>query len=181
MQPRKHRQKCFKVFSEAAFASLASHLLTLAFVSCVPVLAGREVTEETRLEVEAGLEGVFGGVVLEEVCRWGGMEALSPGGLAVEGEDFLNMETKSNWNKKKSVWEGNRKGWLTLNRIRRCNAEAGVGQETAGTALSLRHRIRQRCRSWGTAEVPRLHQDTVTAEPPPRGCSVSLPPPSTPF
>lgn len=52
------------------------------------------MTEETRLEVEAGLEGVFEGVVLEEVCRWGGMEGLSPGGLAVEGEDFLNMETK---------------------------------------------------------------------------------------
>lgn len=79
---------------QGSFASLTSHFLTLAFVSCVPVLAGRDVTEETRLEVEAGLEGVFEGVVLEEVCRWGGMEGLSPGGLAVEGEDFLNMETK---------------------------------------------------------------------------------------
>lgn len=57
-------------------------------------MAGRDVTEGTRLEVEAGLEGVFKGAVLEEVCRWGGMEGLSPGGLAVEGEDFLNMETK---------------------------------------------------------------------------------------
>lgn len=70
------------------------HLLTLAFLSCVPVLAGRDVTEEARLEVEAGLEGVFKGVVLEEVCRWGGMQGLSPGGLAVQGEQFLNMETK---------------------------------------------------------------------------------------
>lgn len=60
----------------------------LAFVSCVPVLAGRGVT---RLEVDAGLEGGFGGVVLEEVCRWGGMEALSPGGLAMEGEDFFGF------------------------------------------------------------------------------------------
>lgn len=66
----------------------------LAFLSCVPVLAGRDVTEEARLEVEAGLEGVFEGVVLEEVCRWGGMEGLSPGGLAMQGEEFLNMETK---------------------------------------------------------------------------------------
>lgn len=52
------------------------------------------MTEEARLEVEAGLEGVFKGVVLEEVCRWGGMQGLSPGGLAVQGEQFLNMETK---------------------------------------------------------------------------------------
>lgn len=79
---------------QGSSASLASHLLTLALGSCVPVPAGRGVTEETRLEVEAGLEGAFGGVVLEEVCRWGGMEGLAPGGLAVEGEDFLNMETK---------------------------------------------------------------------------------------
>lgn len=76
---------------QGSFASLTSHFLTLAFVSCVPVLAGRGVT---RLEVDAGLEGDFGGAVLEEVCRWGGMEALSLGGLAVEGEDFLHMERK---------------------------------------------------------------------------------------
>lgn len=42
---------------------------------------------EARLEAEAGLEGGFGGAV----CRRGGME---PGGLAGQGEDFLDMETK---------------------------------------------------------------------------------------
>lgn len=68
-------------------ASLTPRSLTLALVSCVPVPAGRGVAGEARLEAEAGLEGGFGGAV----CRRGGME---PGGLAGQGEDFLDMETK---------------------------------------------------------------------------------------
>lgn len=88
-QPSQTCQECSKVFPKAPSLRFTSHFLTLAFVSCILAMAGRDVTEGTRLEAEAGLEGVFEGVVLEEVCRWGGME-----GLAVEGEDFLNMETK---------------------------------------------------------------------------------------
>lgn len=58
-----------------------SHPLTLAFVSCIPVLAG-----EAALEAQAGLEG-FGGAA----CRRGDME---PGGLAGQGEHFLDVEMK---------------------------------------------------------------------------------------
>lgn len=54
--------------------------LTLAFVSCIPGLAG-----EAALEAEEGLEGGFGGAE----CRRGDME---PGGLAGQGEHFLDVE-----------------------------------------------------------------------------------------